>query len=235
MLLKWIEKRPTNGVKAAYVPKEAHKWICHKLENHLGQIALRFEKMTGIALPSNNFSYEDNWNDIDEIGIGFYDLEEIEQKLIISYLDPFNQLKTRRDWTKFYAQNNIYNDRNYKERLKFALMKLQIMAEARELTIRMEDVNDELRGWEEICEFMGFSFVTTRSLAIEHGAPIIRLGGSVRSSKKRLGEWMNYLYSKGAFSNSGQMCKNGCEKVVRAKGLCSSCYYKKYRKGRKDS
>ncbi len=64
----------------------------------------------------------------------------------------------------------------------------------------MIDDEDELKKWDEICEYMACTRATAIKIAKQYNAPIIKLGGKVFTTKQKMDVWLDYLFEFETYS-----------------------------------
>lgn len=65
----------------------------------------------------------------------------------------------------------------------------------------LKDEN-EIRTWDNIAKYMGFSKVTAIKLSLKYNAPVLLLGGTAMTTKEKIDAWLVYLYKKCNYSSA---------------------------------
>ncbi len=174
LLCKWIEKR-THIVNGPFLPMHSQRFIINKKYNKNGVAIYSMNILEGVE--HGRSTSPKAFTNIDEFGYAFYCLDDEDILIILSFIDPMNELESRKEWINYLKGFNI---KKCDERLVCAMVKLQKEAEKREL---VPSIEGEIRGWANIAAFLRCSIPTAMKLAIEKKLPISRLGTEVYSTE----------------------------------------------------
>lgn len=181
LLCRWVEYR-TKIIKGPFIPLCSSRYLLKKRYNKNGIAIYNTEVLEG--LDWSRPTAPKPFTKIHEFTYVFYGLSFEHQLVILSYIDPMDELFSHKEWSSYLKSFNI---RNGEERLAEAMTQLQKESEKRGL---VKPMDGELRGWDSIAEFLKCTRPTAIKLAKEHQLPVSKFGGSIYTTKTRLQEFM---------------------------------------------
>jgi hypothetical protein len=181
LLEQWVERRISNLVKSSYMPYEARRFVFTKGYNKFGRAIFRVTVLEGIDfIRSTKFK---EFTSVDEFAYAFLGLDRDDRLIILSYIDPFDEIKGISEWKVYLGEMGIV--KNHEGRLLDAMRNLQYLAEQRGIVPSMTGI---LKGWNEISRFIGCSVPKAVAMARELKLPISYVGGEVWAVKDKLEE-----------------------------------------------
>ncbi len=185
MLNKWIEQRLRQMIHGAFLPQEATRYVFLKSYNRHGIAMYNVQIFEGLDYIRSTAPRE--YNDVDEFGFAFYSLSEHERIVILSWVDPFQELESREEWRDYLRECGIGN--NCDNRLVDAMLNLQEYCEKRGVVKAM--AQDGLRTWPEIAEYLRVSVPTAVKMAKSLKLPITIISGTIYTTKAKLDEFFD--------------------------------------------
>lgn len=180
MLYKWVEYKISSHIKSSYLPHEATRYVFKLGYNKNGVAIYSVTVLSGLEYSRSTAPKE--FRALDEFSFVFHELEDKMKLVIMSFIDPFDEIGDRTNWIDFLRSHNI---KNCDGSLSDALVNLQLLLERRGLVKSMEG---NLRGWNDIAGFMKCSVPTAMKLVRELKLPVSRVGGEVWAMKDKLRE-----------------------------------------------
>lgn len=187
-----VRRRMKSGVpRGAYLPTEVCRYEVVKKYNRYGKALFDFVEHIGLE---NTRSTKPK--DLDNIDVFWHDcflwLNEDEQTIILSYLDPLDEFKSIKDdnWNALLAHLGFRNNGAYNKALRICMIKLQKLAEEKKLVKEM--VDGVVETWEGIADFMNRSVPTVKKMAMDekNPLPVSIIGGIAVSTKTLLSEYV---------------------------------------------
>lgn len=193
---RWMEKKTCGGLRGAHIPQIEERHVFNHFYDKNGKLKVKITILEGICTERSTKPQE-NWTDVDEFNVCFYDLSEKQQEIVVAYEDPFDEFTDRRKWDDFLFMNS-WSQVHYGKLLKETMTRLQELTEQRGLSRRM-DKSKELHGWDAIANFLKKSVPTVVRLAKEFKMPVTLLGGMPYTTEAKLEEWKEKLLERQPF------------------------------------
>lgn len=181
MLCAWIEYR-AKIVKGPFLPLHSVRYVVSKRYNKHGMAIYDTTVLEG---PECSISTAPKpFTKIQEFTYSFYSLSKDNQIIILSYIDPMDELNNRKDWFSYLKGFGIGN---CEERLAGAMVQLQKEAEKRNL---VKSTDGEIRGWDNIAEYLQCTKPTAIRLARDCQLPVTKFGGGIYTTAAKLQEYI---------------------------------------------
>lgn len=182
LLCSWVEYR-TKVVKGPFLPLHSTKYLVRKKYNKNNVAIYHTTILEGIE--HGRSTAPKPFTKVQEFTYSFYSLSKEDQIIILSYIDPMNELNDRVDWISYLKSFDI---RNCDARLICAMVQLQKEAEKRNL---VRSTEGEISGWDNIADFLKCTKPTAIKLARDCQLPITKFGGRVYTTAARLQEYID--------------------------------------------
>ena len=194
LLYKWVEIRSSSVIKPPFHPQEVQKFVFRNFINRKGQACYSISVLEGLDFIRSTKPKE--FTDANEVAFAFYDLTENDQLIIISWVDPYTEFNTDKEWKEFLIEYGI--TKNHQNLLVDAMLEFQDNLRKRGL-VRMSE-SDVLKGWKSIAGYLSVSIPSAIQLAKDANLPVGMLKGRVVTTKKRLDVWLDSQIESNPYS-----------------------------------